>query len=103
MHPEIHQPAAQAGPVDPFGDLAVMFIGHQQRQGEIVQQPLDGAFPVALVFEHADQLAGKGQAVFGQVQGLAELFANGQAVGRQIVAPGLKRFDLGANVCVASA
>ncbi len=55
-----------------------MPVGHQQRQGEAVQQPLGGAFPVALVLSHLDQLACKGQVVRIEPERTAHALADRQ-------------------------
>ena len=65
-HAEIHQPGLQRGLIDPLADFGVMRVRHQQRQTKIVQQPLGGAFPVALVVAHLQQFAREGQAFFRQ-------------------------------------
>ena len=44
----------------------IVRIGHEQRQAEAVQQPLDRALPVALVLAHLDQLARERQRLLGE-------------------------------------
>jgi hypothetical protein len=43
-----------------------MPIRNQQRQAEAVEQPLDGAFPVALVLADLQQFTGKRHLFFGK-------------------------------------
>jgi hypothetical protein len=97
---EIDQPPPELGLVDPLGDLGVIVVGHQQRQAEVAQQPLGGAFPVALVVAHLQQLAGKGHGVFGQRQRPTQCAAHRHLFGRDVAAPRLETADLGRQLVV---
>lgn len=44
-YPEIHQPRAELGAVDPFADLRVMAVVHQQRLRKTAQHALDRTAP----------------------------------------------------------
>ncbi len=52
--PEVHQPRAQRGAVDPRRHIGVVRIGHQQRQPEAVQHALGRPFPSQRVLAHLD-------------------------------------------------
>ena len=71
-HPVVDDPAAEVVVVDPGGNGLVVPVGNQQRQGEAVQQPLRGAFPVGLLLADRDQLTGERQRLLGQPQLAAE-------------------------------
>ncbi|HER34356.1 MAG TPA: hypothetical protein ENO19_02670, partial [Halothiobacillaceae bacterium] len=92
--PVVDQPAAQVGGVDPFGHRGIVALGDQQREAEIVQQALGGAFPVALVLVDLDQFAGERQVVLGQVESGAEAFAHRQHPRGNVRAPLAQRGDL---------
>ena len=67
-HAKVHQTPLEPSLVHPVGHLCIVGIGHQQGQAKVVQQALDGAFPVALVVADFQQFAHKGHAVFAQAQ-----------------------------------
>ncbi len=46
-----------------------MRVGHEQRQAEVAQYAFHGAFPIALVVAHLDQLAGERHRLFGKPDG----------------------------------
>ncbi len=79
-----------------------MALGHQQRQAEAAEQPLCGPFPVALGFVHLQQLACERQRPRWQAQGLAQLVAQRDVVGRDVVAPGLQAGDLAEQLPVGA-
>ena len=71
-HAEVHQPRADVGAVDPFADLRVMPLVHQQRLRKAVQHALDRATPGHLVLAHLQQLADEGQRGFGNAGVVAQ-------------------------------
>src|SRR5690606_12469003 len=73
---EVHQACAEMLAVHPFRDVLVLRVGHQQRKAESVQQPLGGAFPVALLVAQLEELARERQVFLVDAEGRAQRFAN---------------------------
>ena len=52
----------------PIPPRAILLFRHQHREAEAVQQPLDGAFPLAFFLPHFEQFAGERQSLFAQTR-----------------------------------
>ena len=80
--------------VHPFRHSLVVRIGHQQRQAEAAQQAFGGAFPIALVVAHLDQLARERHVVFVQIQGRAQRGADLNLLIIDVAAAALQAVEL---------
>jgi len=99
-HLEIHQASAQIGAIDPFGHRLVMRIGHQQCQAEAAQQAFGGAFPVAFIVAHLDQLTGEGQGINIQAQRRAHCRTNLDLLVIDVATAPLEAVDFGGLLLV---
>src|SRR5574343_270609 len=91
---EVHQAATQMGAIHPFGHGLVMRIRHQQRQSEAAQQALGGAFPIALIVAHLDQLTGERHVIHIQPQCRTHYSADLDLLVIDVAAPSLEAVNL---------
>ena len=90
---KVHQPAAQVGAVHPAGHGAVMALGNQQGEAEIVQQAFGSPLPRRRFCFDLDQLSGKGHIGFVDLQGLTEHPTDADLFGVDVAAPLAQRFQ----------
>ena len=93
-HMEVHQPGAQMLAVHPVRNGLVVRVRNQQREAEATQQPLGGAFPIALVVTHLDELARERQFVLTDSQGRTQRIADADLGGVDVALAPLETFDL---------
>ena len=87
-HPEIVEPSAQVGPVDPGRDVHVPFLRNEEGRREAVHEPFRRALPLPAVVADPEKLSGEGDLAFGQPEVLTHEGPNPDFRVGQIVLPG---------------
>ena len=85
------------GAIHPLDDLRVVAVRHEERESEVVEQALGGTFPFGFFGANLKEFAGKGHVFRRKIEGLAERFADGDLLGRDVAAAGLEAVDFGGN------
>ena len=93
----IDQTPHQIGRVDVLVDSAVILVRHEQNQREIVQQPLNCAFPRLFRRFYFDQFADERQFFFSRVDVVENPFADGNIFERNLIFPAFERADFVQN------
>lgn len=89
-HSEVDEAGAEVSGVDPLGHRGVVVVGDEERQSEVAQDALGGAFPLGGVVSHLEQLAHEGKVIAVDGQVAAEVVAQGQALSGQVALAGLE-------------